>query len=174
MINVHNRIKYFLLVEIWNIKAWSDSNSCVWHSRIIRSIIAENRKKSNNKKMDFLHLLFSRQLCLHLSMQFLRRSLAKTWNINQMKIFCFWNHHNTAKNWKICKYQSIIFQSFIWLNIFHSKIKMMPASTFLSRIMCIGCEKLSTAIFDQTKPLYLTNQNSLYFCVNQWLYNVGY
>ena len=36
--------------------------------------------------------------------------------------------------------------------------------------MCIGCEKLSTAIFDQTKPLYLTNQNSLYFCVNQWLY----
>ena len=24
-----------------------------------------------------------------------------------------------------------------------------------------------TAIFDQTKPLYLTNQNSLYFCVNQ-------
>ena len=31
----------------------------------------------------------------------------------------------------------------------------------------IGCEKLSTAIFDQTKPLYLTNQNSLYFCVNQ-------
>ena len=25
-------------------------------------------------------------------------------------------------------------------------------------------------MFDQTKPLYLTNQNSLYFCVNQWLY----
>ena len=24
-----------------------------------------------------------------------------------------------------------------------------------------------TAIFDQTKPLYLTNQNSRYFCVNQ-------
>ena len=24
-----------------------------------------------------------------------------------------------------------------------------------------------TAIFDQTKPLYLTNQNSLYFSVNQ-------
>ena len=25
-----------------------------------------------------------------------------------------------------------------------------------------------SAIFDQTKPLYLTNQNSLHFCVNQW------
>ena len=41
--------------------------------------------------------------------------------------------------------------------------------TFLPRIIYIGCEKLSTAIFDQTKPLY---QNSLYFCVNQWLYKL--
>ena len=43
-------------------------------------------------------------------------------------------------------------------------------STVISRIIYIGWQKLSTAIFDQTKPLYLTNQNSLYFCVNQWLY----
>ena len=29
-------------------------------------------------------------------------------------------------------------------------------------------KSIGTAIFDQTKPLYLTNQNSLYFCINQW------
>ena len=28
-------------------------------------------------------------------------------------------------------------------------------------------KSIGTAIFDQSKPLYLTNQNSLYFCVNQ-------
>ena len=28
-------------------------------------------------------------------------------------------------------------------------------------------KRAGTAIFDQTKPLYLTNQNSLYLCVNQ-------
>ena len=28
-------------------------------------------------------------------------------------------------------------------------------------------KRTGTAIFDQTKPLYLTNKNSLYFCVNQ-------
>ena len=36
-----------------------------------------------------------------------------------------------------------------------------------TRIIYIGWYKKGTAIFDQTKPLYLTNQNSLYFCVNQ-------
>lgn len=29
MINVHNRIKYFLLVEIWNIRVLPDTNSYV-------------------------------------------------------------------------------------------------------------------------------------------------